>query len=69
MINISTKYTKQADFVAILVNKNSNLSSLTNFADLNSLKNLRDKASKIKKDLPLFQVYQKINLKICIFFM
>ena len=68
MINISTKYTKQADFIAILVNKNSNLSSLTNFADSNSLKNLRDKASKNKKGFTFISSISKNKFKNLYFF-
>ena len=68
MINISTKYTKQADFIAILVNKNSNLSNLTNFADSNSLKNLRDKASKNKKGFTFISSISKNKFKNLYFF-
>ena len=49
MFNISTKYSQNSDFRAILVNKSSNLTNLGSFIDNKSANDLKNKASKNKK--------------------
>ncbi len=49
MFNISTKYSQNSDFRAILVNKSSNLTNLGSFIDSKSANDLKNKASKNKK--------------------
>ena len=49
MFNISTKYSQNSDFRAILVNKSSNLRNLGSFIDSKSANELKTKASKNKR--------------------
>jgi len=49
MFNISTKYSQNFDFRAILTSKKSNLKKINNLVTTNSANQLRDKASKNKK--------------------
>ena len=49
MFNISTKYSQNSDFRAILVNKSSNITSLRSFIDPKSANDLKNKASKNKR--------------------
>ena len=49
MFNISTKYSQNSDFRAILVNKSSNLTNLGPFIDTKSANALKNKASKNKR--------------------
>ena len=49
MFNISTKYSQNSDFRAILVNKSSNLTNLGSFIDSKSANELKTKASKNKR--------------------
>ena len=49
MFNISTKYSQNFDFRAILTSKNSNLKNIDNLIITNSANQLRDKASKNKR--------------------
>ena len=49
MFNISTKYSQNFDFRAILTSKNSNLKNINNLIITNSANQLRDKASKNKR--------------------
>ena len=54
MFNISTKYSQNSDFRAILVNKSSNLANLRSFIDIKSanaelILNAHNKLEKYKK--------------------
>ena len=49
MFNISTKYSQNSDFRAILVNKSSNLTNLGPFINIKSANELKNKASKNKR--------------------
>ena len=49
MFNISTKYSQNFDFRAILTSKNSNLKNINNLIITNSANQLKDKASKNKR--------------------
>ena len=68
MFNISTKYSPNADFRAILVNKNSNLSSIKSFLDLKSLNSLKDKASNNKRGYTFVSSIQNSKFKNFYFF-
>ena len=54
MFNISTKYSQNSDFRAILVNKSSNLTNLGPFIDTKSANALKIKLLKTKGVLHLF---------------
>ena len=49
MFNISTKYSNNFDYLAILTSKNGNLKSIGDIIETNSAKKLSEKASKNKK--------------------
>jgi len=68
MFNISTKYSPNADFRAILVNKNSNLSSIKSFLDLKSLNSLKDKASNNKRGYTFVSSIQNSKFRNFYFF-
>ena len=68
MFNISTKFSQNADFRAILVNKNSNLLPLKSLLDLNSLNSLRDKAAKNKRGYTFVSSIQNSKFRNFYFF-
>jgi leucyl aminopeptidase len=68
MFNISTKYSQNADFRAVLINKKSDLSSIKSLLDLNSLNSLRDKATSNKRGYTFVSKIQNSRFKNFYFF-
>ena len=68
MFNISTKYSQNSDFRAILVNKSSNLTNLRSFIDIKSANDLKIKASKIKRGFTFISQIKNSKFKNFYFF-
>lgn len=68
MFNISTKYSQNSDFRAILVNKNSNLANLRSFIDAKSANDLRIKACKNKRGFTFISQIKNSKFKNFYFF-
>ena len=68
MFNISTKYSQNSDFKAILVNKGSNLSSLRSLIDQKSANELKNKASKNKRGFTFISQINNSKFKNFYFF-
>ena len=68
MFNISTKYSKNFDFRAILVSKNSNLGSLRSFIDVKSANDLKNKASQNKRGYTFISQINNSKFKNFYFF-
>ena len=68
MFNISTKYSQNSDFRAILVNKSSNLTSLRSLIDPKSANVLRNKATKNKRGFTFISQINNSNFKNFYFF-
>jgi len=68
MITISTKYSKNQDFRAILTNKKSNLSSIKSIIDLNAARELKDKPAKNKKGFTFVSQISKSKFNNTFFF-
>ena len=68
MFNISTKYSQNSDFRAILVNKSSNLANLRSFIDIKSANDLKIKASKNKRGFTFISQIKNSKFKNFYFF-
>ena len=68
MFNISTKYSQNSDFRAILVNKSSNLTKLRSFIDVKSANDLKIKASKNKRGFTFVSQIKNTKFKNFYFF-
>ena len=68
MFSISTKYSQNFDFRAILVNKNSNLKNLKTIFDLKTANDLKIKASKNKRGYTFVSHLKKSKFSNLFFF-
>ena len=68
MFNISTKYSQNSDFTAILVNKSSNLANIRTFIDTKSANDLKIKASKNKRGFTFISQIKNSKFKNFYFF-
>jgi len=63
MLNISTKYSNNFDYLAILTSRNGNLTGIGDIIDINSAKKLSEKASKNKKGFTFISQIIKSKFK------